>query len=91
MSGSIFIGVRGWLIWTCLAAVAAAGLGSYLARRPPSPPGLEEWQKPCRDTVDVDVAPNRHCPHADHRMEIYPAPNNYVMVKCVCRPAAEKR
>lgn len=76
-------GVKNWAVAAGLLTVLAAGIGSYLALRPPGPP------KPCRESAeivagsafDVECAPGA-------RIEIYPSgkvmgsPRS--LVKCVC-------
>ncbi len=68
MSGSIVVGVRGWLIWTGCAGVLAMGIGSYLALRRPRPPG------PCVEFVDHmpsegPACTAGGCTHPDHSFE----------------------
>lgn len=81
-------GVRPWALLVGAAAVAAAGLGTYCARRTPAPP------KRCTDSVEIvswqQVSPEVECsPGA--RVEIYPAGQSpggtpLQLVKCVCPP-----
>jgi len=93
---AVVIGVRGWLLWTCLAAVLVMGLGSYCALRNPPPP------EPCRETVEYinGAGCSAGCPHPDHSFEwVDPKETGQgAGFRCICRrrsagapDAAEKR
>lgn len=83
----MIIGVRAWAIVVGLLTIAASGFGGYLALRTPEPP------EPCKDSTIIIGSRygTKECASREHAMEVYPAGNGYVLVKCICQRGGSVR
>lgn len=80
------IGVRDWAQVVGVLFVLSGGVGVYAALRRPAPPKPPPAPTPCHDQVEIRTRGQLTftCDWSEAVMQVYPAGDDAVLVKCVC-------